>query len=73
MECRQEGSTYGNTHDALGNQLADSRKGLQFCYNLANLPSKVEGMAGSGNAGLTLSYGYLSDFGARYYDPFTAR
>ncbi len=50
-----------NTYDALGNQLADSRKGLQFCYNFANLPSRVEGMAGSANAGLTLSYGYLSD------------
>ena len=49
------------TYDALGNQLTDSRKGLQFSYNLANLPSKVEGMSGSGNAGLTLNYGYLSD------------
>jgi len=49
------------TYDAMGNQLTDSRKGLQFCYNLANLPSKVEGMAGSANAGLTLNYGYLSD------------
>ena len=49
------------TYDAMGNQLTDSRKGLQFCYNFANLPSKVEGMSGSGNAGLTLSYGYLSD------------
>ncbi len=49
------------TYDALGNQLADSRKGLQFSYNFANLPSKVEGSAGSGNAGLTLNYGYLSD------------
>ena len=49
------------TYDAMDNQLADSRKGLQFCYNLANLPSKVEGMSGSGNAGLTLNYGYLSD------------
>ena len=44
-----------------GNQLSDTRKGLQFSYNLLNLPSKVEGSAGSGNAGLTLSYGYLSD------------
>ena len=61
MARRQEGSTYGNTYDALGNRLADSREGLQFCYNLANLPSKVEGCAGSGNAGLTLNYGYLSD------------
>ena len=49
------------TYDAMGNQLTDSRKGLQFCYNFANLPSKVEGMSGSGNAGLTLNYGYLSD------------
>ena len=49
------------TYDAMGNQLTDSRKGLQFSYNFANLPSKVEGMAGSGNAGLTLNYGYLSD------------
>ena len=49
------------TYDAMGNQLTDSRKGLQFCYNFANLPSKVEGMAGSANAGLTLNYGYLSD------------
>ena len=49
------------TYDAMGNQLTDSRKGLQFSYNLANLPSKVEGSAGSGNAGLTLNYGYLSD------------
>ena len=45
----------------MGNLLTDSRKGLQFCYNFANLPSKVEGSAGSGNAGLTLSYSYLSD------------
>ena len=44
-----------------GNQLSDTRKGLQFSYNLLNLPSKVEGSVGSGNAGLTLSYGYLSD------------
>ena len=28
---------------------------------MLNLPSKVEGSAGSGNAGLTLNYGYLSD------------
>ena len=49
------------TYDAMGNQLTDSRKGLQFSYNFANLPSKVEGSAGSGNAGLTLNYGYLSD------------
>jgi len=34
---------------------------LLFSCNLANLPCKVEGMSGSGNAGLTLSYGYLSD------------
>ena len=32
---------------------------MQFSYNLANLPSKVEGMGY--NAGLTYSYGYLSD------------
>ena len=47
--------------DALGNMTSDSSKGLQFCYNFANLPSKVEGGAGGANAGLTLSYGYLSD------------
>ena len=49
------------TYDAMGNLAADTYKNLQFCYNLANLPSKVEGLAGSANAGLTLNYGYLSD------------
>ncbi|MBR4818161.1 MAG: hypothetical protein IKZ72_05925 [Bacteroidales bacterium] len=49
------------TYDAMGNQFSDNRKGLQFCYNFANLPSRVEGVAGSAGAGLTLSYGYLSD------------
>ena len=34
------------TYDAMGNQLPDSPKALQFCYNFANLPSKVEGMSG---------------------------
>ncbi len=34
------------TYDQMGNQLSDSRKGLQFSYNLLNLPSKAEGMAG---------------------------
>jgi hypothetical protein len=42
-----------NTNDALGNQLADSRKGLEFSYNLANLPESVEGTDG---ASLTYSY-----------------
>ena len=32
---------------------------LVFSYNLANLPSKVDGVGN--NAGLTYSYGYLSD------------
>ena len=45
----------------MGNRLTDSNKSLQFSYNLANLPCRVEGMAGSANAGLTLSYGYLAD------------
>ena len=45
----------------MGRMVADGRNGLQISYNLANLPSKVEGMAGSASAGLTLSYGYLSD------------
>ena len=48
------------TYDAMGNLVADSRKGLQFSYNLANLPCKAEGIA-TDNAGLTLNYGYLSD------------
>ena len=49
--------SYG--YDAAGNLASDSHKGLLFSYNLANLPSKVEGMGY--NAGLTYSYGYLSD------------
>ena len=44
---------------AAGNLASDSHKGLLFSYNLANLPSKVEGVGY--NAGLTYSYGYLSD------------
>ena len=56
---RLAGSNYG--YDVLGNMTQDAQKGLQFSYNLANLPCKVEGMAGSANAGLTLSYGYLAD------------
>ena len=44
---------------AAGNLASDSHKGLLFSYNLANLPSKVEGVGN--NAGLTYSYGYLSD------------
>ena len=31
------------TYDAMGNMLTDSRKGLEFSYNLANLPESVEG------------------------------
>jgi RHS repeat-associated protein len=54
-------SSYTATYDAKGNLVTDTRKGLQFSYNLANLPRKVEGMAGSASAGLTLSYGYLAD------------
>ena len=49
--------SYG--YDAAGNLASDSHKGLLFSYNLANLPSKVEGVGY--NAGLTYSYGYLSD------------
>ncbi len=49
--------SYG--YDAAGNLTSDSHKGLLFSYNLANLPSKVEGVGY--NAGLTYSYGYLSD------------
>ena len=49
--------SYG--YDAAGNLTSDSRKGLLFSYNLANLPSKVEGVGY--NAGLTYSYRYLSD------------
>ncbi len=41
-----------------------------FSYNLANLPESVEGTDG---ASLTYSYLSLSDFGARYYDPYTCR
>lgn len=42
--------SYG--YDAAGNLASDSRKGLLFSYNLANLPSKVDGVGY--NAGLTL-------------------
>lgn len=52
--------SYSATYDAMGNLVTDSRKGLQFSYNLANLPCKAEGIA-TDNAGLTLNYGYLSD------------
>ena len=52
--------SYG--YDAADNLASDSRKGLLFSYNLANLPSKVEGVGY--NAGLTYSYGYLP-FGTR--------
>ena len=53
--------TYNYVYDVMGRMTSDGRKGLQICYNLSNLPSKVEGMAGSANAGLTLSYCYLAD------------
>ena len=36
--------------------LTDSRKGLEFSYNLANLPESVEGADGA-----SLTYSYLSD------------
>jgi hypothetical protein len=49
--------SYG--YDAAGNLASDSHKGLLFSYNLAIFPSKVEGVGY--NAGLTYSYGYLSD------------
>ena len=52
--------SYFATYDAMGNLVTDSRRGLQFSYNLANLPCKAEGIA-TDNAGLTLNYGYLSD------------
>ena len=32
------------TYDAMENQLTDSRKGLQFCCDFADLPSKTEGI-----------------------------
>ena len=35
------------TYDAMGNMLTDSRKGLEFSYNLANLPESVEGADGA--------------------------
>ena len=56
--------------NAMGRLVTDTRRGLQFSYNLANLPSKVEGLAQGANAGLTLNYRYFS---ARFYDPFSAR
>ena len=42
------------TYDAMGNMLTDSRKGLEFSYNLANLPESVEGADGA-----SLTYSYL--------------
>ncbi len=45
-----------DTYDAMGNMLTDSRKGLEFSYNLANLPESVEGSDGA-----SLTYSYLSD------------
>ena len=44
------------TYDAMGNLITDGRKGLQFSYNLANLPENVEGTGGA-----SLTYQYLSD------------
>jgi hypothetical protein len=49
--------SYG--YDAAGNLASDSHKGLLFSYNLSKLPSRVKGVGY--NAGLTYSYGYLSD------------
>ena len=40
----------------MGNMLTDSRNGLEFSYNLANLPENVEGTGGA-----SLTYQYLSD------------
>ena len=45
-----------DTHDAMGNLTRNSRNGLEFSYNLANLPENVEGTGGA-----SLTYQYLSD------------
>ncbi len=45
-----------DTHDAMGNLTRNSRNGLEFSYNLANLPESVEGADGA-----SLTYSYLSD------------
>ena len=45
-----------DTHDAMGNLTRNSRNGLEFSYNLANLPESVEGADCE-----RLTYSYLSD------------
>ena len=45
-----------DTYDAMGNLTRNSRNGLEFSYNLANLPESVEGADGA-----SLTYSYLSD------------
>ena len=45
-----------DTYDAMGNLTRNSRNGLLFSYNLANLPEQVAGADGA-----SLTYSYLSD------------
>ena len=54
------------TYDAMGNMLTDSRKGLEFSYNLANLPSVVRRADGE-----ILTYTYLADGTKWSADPST--
>ena len=46
-EQRQHNRNINRVKDVAWNRLSNSGKGLQFCYNLANLLSKVEGSAGN--------------------------
>ncbi len=46
-EQRQQNRNINRVKDVAWNRLSNSRKGLQLCYNFANLPSKVEGSAGN--------------------------
>ena len=41
----------------MGNMLTDSRKGLGFSYNLANLPESVEGADGASLTHIYLLFG----------------
>ena len=52
--------SFGYRYDSSGNLLYDARKGLQFNYNMLNLPSVVTLSSGS-EMNRSVTYSYLSD------------
>ena len=50
-------TSYQFSHDACGNRTSDGRTGLEFSYNILNLPSEVH----DGRQNMQMRYTYLSD------------